>query len=336
MRDVFFSSDGFDDRAVSQYACAEVANYIFEELTTPVSPIIISFVQKVLGQLRPLGVLFYGSALREGIEANSLLDFYIIVRHQHDWPRPWVSALWNDLLPPNVEYHEHQQQNGQTIRAKIAILSLAQLQSLTGPQTYNTTVWARFSQPCRLVWAKDNRAFQQIGACIVRACVTAAFWGAVLGPETGKASCFWEALYQQTYGVELRVEQYHRSRHLVERDKQRYEKLLLPCWQMMRITCKTQKNGVVSPILTPLQRKKAIRHWRLCQAVGRPLNIMRLLKAAYTFRGGAHYAVWKIQRHSHVKIVVTPFMEKHPLLAGVPLLWSLWRRGLFKRNKIKQ
>ena len=335
MREVCLYSDDFEDRALSRYACTEVANDIFEELTTPVSPIIVSFVQKVLGQARPLGVIFYGSALREGIEANSLLDFYIIVRHQRDWSRPWASALSNALLPPNVEYHEHQQ-NGQIIRAKIAILSLAQLQLLTGRQTYNTTVWARFSQPCRLVWVKDNKAFQQIGACIVRACVTAAFWGAVLGPKSGSAYRFWEILYQQTYNVELRVEQHHRSRHIVERDKHRYEKLLLPCWQMMRITYKTQQNGFVRLILTPFQRNKAIRHWRLCQTIGRPLNVMRLLKAAYTFKGGARYVAWKIQRHSDFKIVVTPFMEKHPLLAGLPLLWRLWRRGLFKRNKIKK
>ena len=79
MREVCFYSDNFDDRVVSQYACTEVANDIFEELTTPVSPIIVSFVQKVLGQVRPLGVLFYGSALREGVEANSLLDFYSVL-----------------------------------------------------------------------------------------------------------------------------------------------------------------------------------------------------------------------------------------------------------------
>ena len=50
MREVCFYSDDFEDRALSRYACTEVANDIFEELTTPVSPIIVSFVQKVLGK----------------------------------------------------------------------------------------------------------------------------------------------------------------------------------------------------------------------------------------------------------------------------------------------
>ena len=332
MKKSLFSSCGLE-RDLKQQACKKIAYCVFEELTTPVSPLILTFVQQILGTMRPLGVLFYGSALRGGVEPDTLLDFYIIVSKQRDWPRSWISALGNALLPPNVEYHEHKVQ-GQALRAKVAILSLTQLRALTGHKTYDTTIWARFSQPCRLVWVRDDKALQHIGACIVRACITAAGWGALLGPKMGAYACdFWEALYQQTYGAELRVEQCDRSRSLVERQKHRYENLLLPCWQIAKISWQTQHNGIISPLLSDVQRQRGMQQWRLRRAMGRPLNIMRLLKAAYTFTGGARYAAWKIRRHSGIEIVGTPFAEKHPLLAAIPVLWTLWQRGLFYNNK---
>ena len=47
-------------------------------------------------------------------------------------------------------------------------------------------------------------------------------------------------------------------------------------------------------------------------------------------RGGADYIVWKIERHSGEKIVLSPWQRRHPLLAAPLLLPRLLRRGAIR------
>src|SRR3546814_19838018 len=59
--------------------------------------------------------------------------------------------------------------------------------------------------------------------------------------------------------------------------------------------------------------------------MGKPLNFARLLKAAFTFDGAARYALWKIERHTGLAIALTPWRERHPILAAPGVLWRVWR-----------
>lgn len=223
----------------------EIFTLTEQELHTPVSPLVTEFVRNLLGTAQPLGVLFYGSGLRGGIQNDTLLDLYIIVEKQMDWPRPWLSCLANATLPPNVEYHEYRV-GEHLLRAKVAILSLAQFRSLTRTQTLDTTVWARFSQPVRLVWWRDNEAQEALHACVMRAVLTAAWWAAQLGPASGGVLDYWNTLYRNTYRVELRVEKAGRGQSIVDAYMQRYAQLLLPCWQMLGIPYKSQDRSAGS------------------------------------------------------------------------------------------
>ncbi|WP_338332592.1 hypothetical protein [Acetobacter sp. LMG 32666] len=311
-------------------AIGQLTHRLAQELATPVAPEVTLFVEQMLGKVRPLGVLFYGSGLRSGIDEDTLLDFYIIVRRQSDWPRSGLACMANAMLPPNVEYYEHEVA-GRPMRAKVAILTLAQLHALTGFAPLNTTVWARFSQPVRLVWGNNAQAAQAITQCIVRANVTAARWAALLGPYKAAPAAFWNALYAKTYKAELRVENGRRSSGLVDANLERYEHILLPCWQAGGISFRHEGADVV-PAISSAQKDKAQRQWRLRARLGRPLNILRLIKAVYTFKGSARYAAWKVQRHSGIEIALSPFAEKHPLLAAPPVLWKLWRQGAFRQR----
>ena len=57
---------------------------------------------------------------------------------------------------------------------------------------------------------------------------------------------------------------------------------------------------------------------------GKSLNILRLLKASTTFEGAAKYAAWKIKRHTGVTLEVTPWQERHPVLAAPGALIKVW------------
>ena len=76
-------------------------------------------------------------------------------------------------------------------------------------------------------------------------------------------------------------------------------------------------------------RETWIAWWRRRRWLGKPLNLLRLAKATATFEGAPQYAAWKIERHTGLQLEVTPFREKHPLLAapGVLLALRRYRRG---------
>lgn len=334
-------------------AAGVVAQTLVGELTAPVPPAITQFVQRMVGLSRPLGVLFYGSLVRvvaqgggvvdPALLSEGVLDFYVIVERQADWPRSRLARLANAVLPPNIEYHE-QVIDGQCLRAKVAILTLAQFRRLTRPGSRDTTIWSRFCQPVRLVWVRDAAAADSVLRGLVRAVGTAALWAAALGPEQGVPEAYWEALFRRTYGAELRVESQGRARSLLAGEEARFGRLLAASWLAGGLPASGRLGasdaegpaqaaaGLVAPGLPPHARDGAGRRWQWRARLGRPLNIARLVKAAFTFAGGARYIVWKIERHSGVKVPLSPFAERHPVLCAPAVLWRLGRAGVFSRS----
>ena len=86
-----------------------------------------------------------------------------------------------------------------------------------------------------------------------------------------------------------------------------------------------QAGGELAPRLDSAERARVGRWWRKRQMLGKPLNVLRLVRAASTFEGAARYAAWKVERHSGVKIKLTPWRERHPVLAAPIVLFSLLR-----------
>ena len=314
-------------------AAGEIAHLLVSELIQPVAPDITSFVTAMIGPSRPLGVLFYGSALRQP-DMDGILDFYIIVEHLSDWPAGGWARTANRLLPPNVEYHERLV-DGRMVRAKVAILTLAQFRQMTGRGTLDTTIWARFCQPVRLVWVRDAVAADTILACLIRAVAMAARWAMALGPRRGRPEEFWNALFSNTYGAELRVENNRkRPRAIVQGHEVRYRALLAAAWRADGLSFMVQ-GDVLVPQVDEAWRRGMLDGWWLRQKMGQPLNIARLAKGTFTFSGGARYIAWKIKRHSGIDLPLSPFAERHPLICLPHLLWSLRQAGFFRRKQAR-
>ena len=310
-------------------AAGRIAHLLANDLTQPVAPSVTQFVTQMVGTARPMGVLFYGSVLREP-DPEGILDFYVIVERLADWGAGYMAREANRLLPPNVEYHEITV-DGRVMRAKVAILSIVQFRRMTGQATLDTTVWARFCQPVRLVWVQGPEAADAILACIIRAVAQAGRWAAALGPERGTADDFWLALFAHTYGAELRVENGRRPRTLLDGAETRYRALLPDIWTAEGLAF-DQDGTTLIPHLAPTQRRSLQDGWWLRGRLGRVLNVSRLFKAAFTFEGGARYIAWKIRRHSGIELPLGPFSERHPLICLPYLLWKLRQAGLFRRR----
>jgi hypothetical protein len=146
----------------------------------------------------------------------------------------------------------------------------------------------------------------------------------------GKAAEFWRALFARTYAAELRVETQARAQDIVGKAPQRYASLLPLAWKDAGIAYAERDDATLTPALSQTARDSAARSWSWRARLGRPLNIVRLLKASFTFEGATDYAAWKVERHSGVHVEVAPWQRRFPLLAAPGLYWKLRRRGVIK------
>lgn len=303
---------------------------IGSELRRQPSPAVAEFAAHLAARApgEVVAVLFYGSALRSGA-LDGVLDYYVLLDDVRAWTGSWLLRFANRLLPPDVSYVEDRI-GGSTLRAKVAVMSLARFQRGMSADSVDTTLWARFSQPCACVFARPADGEAAVAGALRQATATAAQWAAWLGPVRGHALDYWRALYAQTYGAELRVEAALRGPELIDGESARYARLLPAAWESLGIAFDAGADGILQPRLAARVRRQATRRWARRRRLGKLLNLLRLVKAAFTFEGAMDYVVWKVERHSGVRIEPSPWQRRHPLLAAPWLYWRMRRQQLLR------
>ncbi|MDO9368830.1 MAG: hypothetical protein Q7T68_09700 [Sphingopyxis sp.] len=284
----------------------ELIDLVRAELSTPVDPRAAAMAQAIAAQYpgSARAVLFYGSCLRETQLDGLMLDFYLIVSDYGDaYPERWM-AIANRLIPPNVFPFQHD-----GLIAKYAVLSEADFHRLNGPETRNVSVWARFAQPSRLVWAVDDTARERAAAAVARAAPSLL---AAAGAIEGEAPLdWWRRAFSLTYSVELRAERNGRAQSVVDADAERYDRFSIPA--MAAIPAGAGSGG-----------------WARRRLEGKAISIARLAKASLTYAGGIDYLAWKINRHAGTKIEIKPWQRRWPLLAALTLVPRLMKSGAIR------
>lgn len=251
-----------------------------------------------------LAVLFYGNLLREP-GAGGLVDLYVLTESDQAYHGASISALANRLLPPNV-YHETGTEGP---AAKVAVISLASFTHRMRASSWDTTLWARFSQASVLTYSRDRETADRVLDAIVSAHETAAQWGVRLSPTGAGSSDALETLYRHTYGAELRVESGGRAKMIAEQGAKTFELL----------------HQAVVKTVSAEDRADAQAAWRHRRYVGKTLNFARLLKACFTFRAALPYAISKIERHSGRPVELKRWEARFPWLAAPFVLVRLLR-----------
>ncbi|PIB91656.1 hypothetical protein [Caulobacter sp. FWC2] len=286
---------------------SSLRDLVAAELSTPTPAPITAFAEH-LTTLFPSAqaVLFYGSILRTG-DLSGVLDYYVLTERP---PAGW-RGFFTRILWPDVSYHELEHE-GQVLRAKVASMTLAQFQHAASGAGVDTTIWARFVQPCALIWAAQD-AREAVVDAVTDACRTAARFAQALGPVGATPNALWTALFRETYKAELRVEKAGREVSILTFDPRRYDHVMEAVWHDEgRAMGEAERIGVR-------------RAWRPRKLLGKPLNVARLMKASFTFQGAARYAAWKIERHTGVAVEITPWRERHPILAAPGVLLRVWK-----------
>ncbi len=284
---------------------------IAQSLAAPVNPAVSQFAARLAQENGALAVLFYGSNLRTG-SLEGVLDYYVLL------PGPQQERIW-----PRVSYREWEH-GDETLRAKIATMSMEAFAAAASGQSRDTTIWARFVQPSALVWHRDEAAKATVIAAIGGATQTAVRLAVALGPQSARAEEYWRALFRATYKAEFRVENAGREDSILSVNATHFDGLLSLALEAQGIGIR--RNGdLLSPRIDQRERDRILRWWSVRRRFGKPLNILRLLKASTTFDGAARYAAWKIERHTGVPVKLTPWRERHPVLAAPGVLIALWR-----------
>ncbi|MFY7744545.1 MAG: hypothetical protein ACOVQY_03920 [Erythrobacter sp.] len=297
------AASGARESALHQRIAAQAA--------APVDPAVAEFAAALGVAAGARAVLFYGSNLRTR-SLDGVLDFYVLL------PGDDEPAIW-----PRVSYHERPH-GDVTLRAKVATMCLSTFARAAGGELTDTTIWARFVQPSALVWTADETASDDVIAAIAAACTTAARLAAALGPESGTAEDYWRSLFRATYAAEFRVEKGGRENDILAVNVAHFAGLLPLALEAGGIPPHSQGERL-TPDLPHWQRGVMLKWWAKRRRLGKPLNLLRLVKASTTFEGAARYAAWKIERHTGLPLEVTPLNERFPLLAAPRVLWALWR-----------
>lgn len=274
-------------------------------------------------------VLLYGSCLRSHEIGEGIVDFYAVVdSYTNAYPERYL-RYFNACLPPNVFYLEVSWQE-KKFRAKYAVVSIADFEQGTA-QWFHPYLWARFAQPSRLLFARDDATRKHIHHSLAHAVVT--FLKSTLptlGSSVVDAEAIWTNGLMQTYAAELRPERAGRARQLVQFNLDEYARLTARAVPALAGKLEVLADGDYRCLTDASSQRNSLWRWRLRRWQGKVLSVLRLAKAAFTFHDSINYAAWKIERHTGVRVEVTPLLRRHPVLWGFKVSWQLLRRGVMR------
>ncbi len=265
-------------------------------------------------------VLAYGSCLRDVSPAEGLADFYVLMTDGTPVSTSRFARLGCRIAAPNVYYAECLHE-GVMLRAKYAVLPLRQFEARVSPRTQNPYFWARFAQPCALLRCRED-AEARVFEAVKTAITTMLQQSLLLCDGKNQMDDVWLIGLQATYGTELRSESGARAQAIMDSDPEWY-----------RETAEAVLGGDVSKSLSLVgdaDCARGVSSWQKRRLRGKALSILRLIKAAFTFQGGADYLAWKIERHSGVPVELAGWQRRHPILAALWLMPKLYLKGAFR------
>jgi len=307
-----------------------LAQLIAAELAAPVPAGALHMAERIRARhgegIR--AIVFYGSCLRTGDDQHSLLDFYVLVDSYWHLGTRRLYAWLNALLPPNVYYIESAH-GARTVRAKYAVVSLADFARYTAPGAFQAYFWGRFAQPCALVYAADQAAADAVTAAVANAVTALVQCGLPLLPAPCSVETLWTTQLLQSYRAEVRAERDAVVGRLYAAASARYEhvtRAALPRLAVAATASVVDGTTWISAQTPSAARARAL--WAVRRSYGKLLSFLRILKSGLTQEHSVEYAIWKVERHSGLKI--DPRYQRHPLLALGEQVWRMYRKGAFR------
>ncbi|ABI78724.1 conserved hypothetical protein [Hyphomonas neptunium ATCC 15444] len=267
------------------------------------------------------GLVFYGSAMRQGEFADKMYDFYVIVDRYKSVYGSGLKRFGSWLLPPGVHFLQITYPDGRRLRSKYSIVSEKAFHRRSRGGAFESMLWARFAQPSVVV-SEDPQVYADLIDTLALSCVH--FSNQIRPLMSGMTDPLspWVRGLSESYRTELRPERPDaRAREIVARFEARYRKLseILFAGELQT----PPRPGRITSALCQAR-------WIMRRIVGKPMGALRVLKAAATFDAGLDYILEKVESHSGVRLEVTEAERRRPLLHAPSLAWRLYRAGAFR------
>ena len=312
----------------------KLTDQISRQISQPASPAIHALADTVLDTYGEAvqAILFYGSCLRTGNDRGGLVDLYVLVdRYRAAYSKSTLAVL-NKLLPPNVFYLEVPHED-RSVRAKYAVLSLADFECATSMRWFHSYIWGRFAQPIGLLYVRNHLVARQVQAALTQAVLTFILRTLPRVPSPFTARELWAIGLGLSYRAELRAERPHKLIRLFEAAPDYYEHITRLALSTLSFPVDIQQSDTTYryTVRIPDRARRVSRlDWIVRVWQGKMLSVLRLLKGMFTFRGGLDYILWKIERHSGIHVETSPRLKQYPLLSACVVLWRLYRRGAYR------
>lgn len=312
-------------------------NHIAQELQQPVLPG-VEWLAKELAKIHGetvLGVLFYGSGLREPTD-EGVLDYWVIVDDYRAAYSSRLHAIFNRVAPPNVFYLEREHE-GSILRTKYGVISHSAFEHGTTRKAWHPYVWARFAQPVRLIACRDEEALSFLVSAVANAVVTMIERLVCFLPDRSgifrfSLSAFWQEAFRRTYDSERRPESEDLIRGLYSANADRYDRVATHALHHLaeqgQFANATAHPHAFSLTLSGRTRWNNRLRWRFMRSYARVLGLIRLGKTAFTFGDWVPYVLWKLERHTGRRLELSERQRRHPLIFAWPIILPL----LIRRN----
>ena len=313
---------------------AELISEISRTSARSASPAVQYLIDEILAHHGEAvqAVLYYGSCLRTGDDLDGLVDLYLLVDKYRAAYTSRFQAFVNFILPPNVYYLESEYE-GQVVRTKYAVLSLADYQKGTSKRWFHSYLWGRFCQPTALVYARSDEIAHQVNRGFAQSVLTFIRRALPRVAADFNARQLWCRGLALSYRAELRSERPQNAARLFDAAPDYYKKVTRAAISAgnFPIVMSRGNDGITYHArLSPWTRFLSRLTWKLRSIQGKMLSALRLFKGLATFEGGVDYILWKIERHSGVTVEIEPPLKRRPLVAIWVLIWRLYRRGGFR------
>ena len=280
-----------------------------------------------------VGILFYGSCLRQGDPLEGVVDLYVVVSDYRAAYSDTGARLMARILPPTVGYLETQV-GDRCLRAKFAVISMRDFRRGTSRRWFHSYLWGRFAQPSLLLDARDETARRELIECLASAIRTFMQKTLPLAPTPADAVSLWVHALGLSYKAELRPESADRAHELVIAGRSYYQQATVLYADTAAGLTQLPEEGVDEPLFETnfgwWHRWIARLSWGTRRVSGKLLTVARLFKALGTFEGGLDYAVWKLERHTGVEIVLSERTRRRPWLYVWGELFRLYRSGALR------
>ena len=277
-------------------------------------------------------IVFYGSCLRTMEDRDGIVDLYVLVDRYRSAYDGLLKPFLNKVLPPNVFYMEVPYE-GRQVRSKYAVISMRDFCRGVTTAWFHSYLWGRFCQPSTIVFSSNESVKMKVNRALAHAVLTFMKRSLPQVRERFSARDLWQRGLLLSYRSELRTERPTKIKALCEASSDHYERLTRCALSLLPYEVSVtspEPPGIYKARMSAITRLWSRATWAVRGVQGKILSALRLLKGLLTFEGGPEYIQWKIERHSGVRVSVSPRLKNHPVLSAGVMVWRLYRKGGFR------